>query len=219
MLRAGGGHAGTTVSNPATRDTASRDDPNGGRRLTAKALATRARLVELAGEVFATEGYAAASVRDIARRSGLSSGAIYGTFKGKAELLAAAVDAAITDDLETLPDDVRGRSLPEIDAYQFDSAGNPRRAHLRALLIEAAVAARTDPEVRERLAATINGRIDEWTRFHEDWRAAHRRKPTDTRAFVTLFIATDLGLGVLEALGADLPEPDAWAAALRRLLS
>jgi hypothetical protein len=35
---------------------------------------------------------------------------------------------------------------------------------------------------------------------------------------VTLFIATDLGLGVLEALGADLPEPDAWAAALRKLL-
>ncbi len=189
-----------------------------GRRLTPKALATRARLVELAGEVFATEGYAAASVRDIARRSGLSSGAIYGTFKGKAELLAAAVDAAITADLETLPDEVRGRSLPEIDAYQFASAGDAHRAHLRALLIEAAVAARTDPEVRERLAATMNGRIDEWTRLHEQWRTQHRRKPTDTRAFVTLFIATDLGLGVLEALGAELPEPHAWAAALRKLL-
>src|SRR5438105_15642256 len=101
------------------------DDGNGaGRKLTPKARATRARLVELAGEVFATEGYAAASVRDIARRSGLSSGAIYGTFKGKAELLAAAVDAAIAADLETLPDDVRGRSLPEIDDYQLATAAD-----------------------------------------------------------------------------------------------
>jgi AcrR family transcriptional regulator len=189
-----------------------------GRRLTPKALATRARLVELAGEVFATEGYAAASVRDIARRSGLSSGAIYGTFKGKAELLAAAVDAAITADLETLPDDVRGRPLPEIDAYQFATATDPSRARLRALLIEAAVAARTDANVREHLAATINGRIAQWTQLHDEWRAGHRRKPTDTRAFVTLFIATDLGLGVLEGLGADLPDPEAWAAALRKLL-
>src|SRR5437660_12748899 len=99
------------------------DDGNGaGRKLTPKALATRARLVELAGEVFATEGYAAASVRDIARRSGLSSGAIYGTFKGKAELLAAAVDAAISADREPLPDDVPGRSPPEIAPYQFAPA-------------------------------------------------------------------------------------------------
>jgi AcrR family transcriptional regulator len=204
----------------AARAAGVEDEGNGatGRRLTPKALATRARLVELAGEVFATEGYAAASVRDIARRSGLSSGAIYGTFKGKAELLAAAVDAAIAADLETLPDDVRGRSLPEIDAYQFDTSNNPPRARLRALLIEAAVAARTDPEVRDRLATTINDRIASWTRFHDDWRAQHRRKAANTRAFVTLFIATDLGLGVLEALGADLPEPDAWAAALRKLL-
>ena len=63
----------------------------------------RARLIELAAEVFAEEGYAAASIRDIANRSGLSSGAIYGTFRGKADLLAEAVDTIIASDVEALP--------------------------------------------------------------------------------------------------------------------
>lgn len=195
-----------------------RELPAQARRFTPKALATRARLVEIAGEVFATDGYAAASVRDIARRSGLSSGAIYGTFKGKADLLAAAVDAAITADLETLPDDVRGRPLPEIDAYQFATTSDPGRARLRALLLEAAVAARSDPAVRARLAETINGRIEQWTRLHDDFRATKRTRAVDTRPFVTLFIAADLGWGVLEALGADLPGADQWTQMLRRLL-
>ena len=65
------------------------------RRLTPKGEATRARLIRIAAEVFAEEGYSAVSMRDIASRSGLSSGAIYGSFKGKTELLAEAVDATI----------------------------------------------------------------------------------------------------------------------------
>ena len=85
------------------------------RRLTPKGEATRARLIELAAEVFAEQGYAAASIRDLASRSGLSSGAIYGTFRGKAELLAEAVDAIIASDVEALPAAVTQLTLPEID--------------------------------------------------------------------------------------------------------
>ena len=91
------------------------------RRLTPKGEATRARLIELAAEVFADEGYATVSMRDIVNRSGLSSGAIYGSFKGKADLLAEAVDATIASDVETLPTAVTEQlTLPEIDAYQFE---------------------------------------------------------------------------------------------------
>ena len=41
---------------------------------------TRDRLLDLAGQVFAEEGYAAVSVRDLARRSSLTTGAIYAHF-------------------------------------------------------------------------------------------------------------------------------------------
>src|SRR3954447_10222793 len=105
------------------------------RRLTPKGEATRARIIELAAELFTEEGYANASIRDLADRSGLSSGAIYGTFRGKAELLAEAVDATIASDVEALPPQIAQLTLPEIDAYQYEHA--PQRDRVRALLLEA----------------------------------------------------------------------------------
>jgi AcrR family transcriptional regulator len=192
-----------------------------GRRLTPKALATRARLVALAAEVFADEGYAGASIRDIADRSGLTTGAIYSTFRGKAELLVEAVDAAITEALETLPDDVLALPLPEIDAHQFDTMDRPARVRLRALLLHAA-AAQSDREVLTRVRDTIDARIDSWTEFHVQWNAEHEvgvLRDVDLRAFVTLLVAVDLGRGVLEALGVEVPEPADWATLIRRLLA
>jgi len=187
------------------------------RRLTPKGEATRARLIELAAEVFAEEGYAAASIRDLADRSGLSSGAIYGTFRGKADLLAAAVDALIASDVEALPAAVIQQTLPEIDAYQYEHA--PERARLRALLLEAAVAARADPDVRARLRDAMVPRIDMATEAHEEWRDRAGVDPSiDMRALVTLIWSADLGLGVLNAMGVELPNAEAWSDLMRRLL-
>ena len=52
---------------------------------------TTARLVVAAAEVFAEQGYEGAGVAEIARRAGLTTGAIYSRFAGKAELLAEAI--------------------------------------------------------------------------------------------------------------------------------
>ena len=187
------------------------------RRLTPKGEATRARLIELAADIFAEEGYAAASIRDIAHRSGLSSGAIYGTFRGKADLLAEVVDATLASDVETLPTAVRELTLPEIDAYQYEHVA--RRSRLRALLLEAATAARADGDVRERLRETMVPRIDMATEAHEEWRDRAGVDPSiDMRALVTMIWSADLGLGVLDALGVDLPDVAAWSELMRRLL-
>jgi AcrR family transcriptional regulator len=67
---------------------------------------TRARILAIAAEQFAREGYAATSVRDIARSAGVTVGAIYVHFPSKGRLLVAvyeegtrrigrAVDAAV----------------------------------------------------------------------------------------------------------------------------
>jgi AcrR family transcriptional regulator len=187
------------------------------RRLTPKGEATRARLIELAADIFAEEGYAAASIRDIAHRSGLSSGAIYGTFRGKADLLAEVVDSTLASDVETLPTAVLELSLPEIDAYQYEHA--TERTRVRALLLEEAAAARADGDVRERLRDTIVPRIDMATEAHEEWRdRAGVDASIDMRALVTLIWSADLGLGVLDALGVDLPDVGAWSDLMRRLL-
>ena len=62
---------------------------NGRSMLTAKPLqdeGTPARIAAAAIEVFAEKGYAGASVRDIARRAGLTEGAMYRHFDGKEAL-------------------------------------------------------------------------------------------------------------------------------------
>ena len=187
------------------------------RRLTPKGEATRNRLIDLAAEVFADEGYAAVSMRDIAARSGLSSGAIYGSFRGKAELLAEAVDATIAADVETLPAAVTEQPLPEIEAYQYEHAA--RRERVRVLLLEAAVAARTDRTVASRVSAALQPHLDMATEAQQEWRAGAGVDPDiDMAALVTLLWSADLGLGVLDALGVETPEPEVWADLLRALL-
>jgi AcrR family transcriptional regulator len=188
------------------------------RRLTPKGEATRARIIELASEVFANEGYGAASIRDLADRSGLSTGAIYGSFRSKAELLAEAVDALIASDEASLPSSVvEQMSLPDIDAYQYENV--TKRDRFRTLLLEAAVAARTDPDVQERLNDAVTPHIEMATDVHEEWKErAGVDRELDMRALVLLLWSADLGLAVFDAMGFDRPDPHTWAELMRRLL-
>src|SRR4051794_40523509 len=78
---------------------------------------TRQELVAAATKVFARDGFHGASLDQIAREAGYSTGAIYGHFAGKDELFLAAFDAyAIT----------RVGELTEIDAAE--SGPLPQRA-------------------------------------------------------------------------------------------
>src|SRR2546423_15544582 len=63
---------------------------------------TRERLIEAAAAVFAEKGYDRAGVQEIARRAGLTTGAIYGRFTGKADLLQAAIESRTNDELDDL---------------------------------------------------------------------------------------------------------------------
>jgi AcrR family transcriptional regulator len=62
-----------------------------GRRAATKA-ANRTAILVAAREVFAEEGYGAASVRDIVRRTDLASGTFYNYFPDKASIFRALVD-------------------------------------------------------------------------------------------------------------------------------
>jgi len=62
----------------------------------------REKLVASAALVFAEKGYDGAGVAEIARRAGYTTGAIYGRFTGKAELLLAAIEARSDSELDQL---------------------------------------------------------------------------------------------------------------------
>src|SRR5438105_3425195 len=51
------------------------------------------RLIDAAGEVFTEQGYDGVRVQDIARRAGLTTGAIYANFRNKAGLLLQTINA------------------------------------------------------------------------------------------------------------------------------
>src|SRR2546423_13171169 len=61
---------------------------------------TRDRILAAAAEVFAERGYEGAAVSDIARRAGFTTGAIYGRFRDKAELLLEAVRGVLESQQE-----------------------------------------------------------------------------------------------------------------------
>jgi AcrR family transcriptional regulator len=190
-----------------------------GRVLSAKATATRNRIIENATELFATEGYATVSVRAVAARSGVTSGAIYATFRGKADLLIEALRASIAIDLNDVPADILTRPLPEIDGFQFTSGEAPRRQRLRMLMIEAAVAARTDAAVRDQLAALLQERLSEWTESHEKWQQAARvDEDLDMRQLTALLMCIEIGAGVMTSAGIDAPTGEQTALLVERML-
>ncbi len=181
---------------------------------------TRARLLRVAGEMFAEEGYAAVSVRDLAERAGLTSGAIYGNFGSKAGLLLALIDAGILDELisgfiDEPPEGVA--SVADIDEFVFSNY--PARSHLRALLIEGAVAARGDSELRSRLGEDQAAKIDEWAGIYGLWQERGEiDTDLDVRALLVALWAIELGVGVLESLDVDLPTPDRLGAVVGRFM-
>jgi AcrR family transcriptional regulator len=58
-----------------------------------KRARTRARLLEAARELIREKGYARTTLQEVAARAGMTSGAIYGNFKNRDELLVSLADA------------------------------------------------------------------------------------------------------------------------------
>src|SRR3954466_10887617 len=121
---------------------------------------TRERLIEAAAAVFAEKGYDRAGVQEIARRAGLTTGAIYGRFTGKAELLHAAIEDHTTDELDELFNSrqFEGQAtsiLRTVGAHLVTPTDDD--ADEGALLLEPAVTARRDDDVRALLSNILEG--------------------------------------------------------------
>lgn len=181
-------------------------------RLAADGEDIAGRLVAAAIEVFAEKGYDGAGVAEIARRAGLSTGAIYSRFTGKAELLAAAIAAAGGGELDRLFAQAEGgASVPDvlaaIGSHLIDSPDPTNRA----LLLEAFVAARRDPDVALLLRGALEQRAAELAALIDAGKAEGLIDPgLDTAAVVHFAHAVGLGFVLSGTVGADTPDPAAW---------
>jgi TetR/AcrR family acrAB operon transcriptional repressor len=182
---------------------------------TEKARATRAALVRSAGDMFEREGYGAVSLRDVASENDVTTGAIYGHFRNKADLLAAAIADRIDTDLVAPTRGTRA-SLPDTLATQAREYRT--RAGMRALLVEGAHAAHVDDDVGRTIGEVLEARVAEWREQYRAIQGDGAFTEVDMDTLLTLLLAMELGLGVLEALDVDLPTPSAWSTVVRRLL-
>jgi AcrR family transcriptional regulator len=165
--------------------------------LPRSAIDNRARLLDLAGDLFAEQGYVQVSVRDLASRLGLTTGAIYSNFRSKGDLLAEILERRVRQDMEQSHPDM---PLPE---YVHDSFRQlSTRTTMRALLVEAAAAARTDPELRGRLNPVLSALLSHWIGDYRDWqKVLHVDRRIDMDGLVRTLWSIELGLGILEATG------------------
>lgn len=167
----------------------------------------RERLLHLAADLFANAGYASISVRDLASRLGLTTGAVYSNFRSKGDLLAEVLDTHIRADME--------RERPEMGLPDFVRQSFLRmreRAMMRALLVEAATASRTDADLRPRLYPTLSALLDRWIGDYRDWQQMlHVDRQIDMSALVRSLWSIELGLGVLDAQGALRVKPTQMA--------
>jgi AcrR family transcriptional regulator len=116
---------------------------------------TRDRIVRSAMHLFATLGFANTSMPAIAKRSGITPGAIYRHFESKAELLMDVVRYA----LDTLPTSVRLLEPARIDPSELPefaaSYASPEYKLIRQLSLEIHLAASREQSAHK-LLDTVN---------------------------------------------------------------
>jgi AcrR family transcriptional regulator len=181
---------------------------------------TRDRLIEAAAAVFAEKGYDGAGVQEIARRAGFTTGAIYGRFRGKAELLLAAIEAHTHNELEQLFADHRfeGRVTDVLNIVGSHLLTDPFDAG-QALLLEAFVAARRDPEVAELMRELVRQRAETFAALvDEAKRSGLVVEELDTESIVRFCHAVGFGFLLFGAIDLQPPQAAPWERLIAQLV-
>jgi AcrR family transcriptional regulator len=190
----------------------------GGMRDSEKAAATQIQLIDAAIELFASQGYKAVTVRDLARATSVTTGSIYGNFANKAVLLVEVIETLIGHDIERLPAHLVATASPA-DLVEFNLLAFDHRANLRALVLEGAAAAHSDPEVRARLRSVLERHSSAWASGLENRLGRRSRPYNNVRTAVTAGWAAELGLGLFEALALPTPSPTQLATIFKAMFS
>jgi AcrR family transcriptional regulator len=190
-------------------DTAPRAAPSEGDEL-------RERLLRAAAAVFARQGYDGTKIMDIVRESGLSTGAVYGRFRSKNDLLREAIVTHSARAARVGPDPDRVADLITLVATHTGGA----LSDAEAVRLEAYVTARREPDV----AAALDESYRVFSERMVPLVAEARVDGTvadDVDPDAVLFLVRVLNLGLLLHRGSGLPGPDddAWRALVDRIVA
>ena len=180
-----------------------------------------ARLLAAATAEFAERGYAGARVAEIAKRAGVTTGAIYSRYRGKAELLSEAIEQATSGELDALFADHRFQGRMEdiiliAGSHLVDRSDSPAPG----MLLESFTAARHETDVAELLRSRMFDRAGRLAEIIEGAKASGGIDDAlDTDALVTFCHAVGLGFLLLEVLDPPMPDAAAWEELIGRLVA
>ena len=181
-------------------------------------------LIKAAADVFAERGYAGAGVAEIARRAGVTTGAIYSRYSGKSELLLEALKRSF---VLHFGEAIASALSVENRAENFEQDGVGIRSiglladdewkDHDALFLEAVVASRRDEEI----ATMLSQRLETAGTFlakRIDTQKANGPVDSsfDTDALKTYALAMRMGFSVLRSLNYEMPDPDEWQTVLNQ---
>lgn len=180
---------------------------------------TREALIDAARDVFAEDGYHAASLDRIARVAGRSKGAVYSNFASKSALFMAVMD----HNLELSRGDLRdpfaepanpastGRDLAAREGYPQSATQGFALATLE-FIARAARDEELAPQLHERLSAVL-ARYEAMAR-----QARPEGEDLEASDVGALLAALDQGAGLILLAGDVLPDREVFTAGMRRLL-
>lgn len=177
------------------------------------------RLIAAAVEVFAERGYDGAGVAEIARRAGVTTGAIYSRYSGKSELLLEALDLSFVAHLEAILSTSAGSSPTDI-LSRLGSDLLQKHGGYDALFLEAIVASRRDNELSEMLSRRLEDEGMRVEKLIEEAKTdGHFDRTIDTTAIVTFIQAVSLGFTIFRSLNTPMPDSDEWQVVVDRVIS
>lgn len=180
----------------------------------------RDRLIAAATEVFAERGYDGAGVAEIARRAGLTTGAIYSRYRGKADLLVDALDETLARQLEiVLTDTAAARPNDALSLLGAQLLADDKQ-HASVLLLEAVVAGRRDPELNATLYRRLEDERARVSKVIEEGKAEGVFDPDlQTDAVVAFCQSIGLGFVLLRTMELPMPEAQAWQTVIDRVVT
>src|SRR5262249_19872456 len=178
---------------------------------------TRDRLLAAAVEVFVEQGYEGARLQDIARAAGLTTGAVYANFRGKSELLLAAIGARADIEMDALLTQTEARDPRALLEVLGDRLVAERRQP--PLLVDAIAAARRDPALAAGMRERLDARVQLLADIVERAKGAGSIDPAlDVDVFARFGLTLAMGAVVLRALHLAPPAEGAWHDLISRLL-
>lgn len=192
----------TALASSPPADAAEGETPRLNRRQTAK-VRTRQKVLDAARQLFGERGYEPATIRDIAKGAGMSTGAVFANFQDKAELFEAVLATDMVKLADTLKTaaaaetTVRGRllaaltagyhasleQLPLVQAVVARSWFQPVAAEMRsrdaikplvAVVTDALQAGVADRELRQDADVRLLGEM-----IYDAWLSNYRRAAYD----------------------------------------